>query len=57
MQNKSIGCNTHLIGIKKKETCELEIKIIRNEWSGRQDLNLRLLAPHASALPGCATSR
>ena len=26
-------------------------------WSGRQDSNLRPLAPHASALPGCATSR
>ena len=26
-------------------------------WSGRQDLNLRPLAPHASALPGCATPR
>jgi hypothetical protein len=26
-------------------------------WSGREDLNLRLLAPHASALPDCATPR
>ena len=26
-------------------------------WSGREDSNLRPLAPHASALPGCATSR
>ena len=26
-------------------------------WSGRQDLNLRPLAPHASALPNCATPR
>ena len=26
-------------------------------WSGREDLNLRPLAPHASALPGCATPR
>ncbi len=25
--------------------------------SGRRDLNPRPLAPHASALPGCATSR
>ena len=30
----------------------------RSEFqSGRQDSNLRPLAPHASALPGCATSR
>ncbi len=28
-----------------------------NIWSGRQDLNLRPLAPHASALPSCATPR
>ena len=27
------------------------------KWSGREDLNLRPLAPHASALPGCATPR
>src|SRR4030081_1839428 len=27
------------------------------KWSGRQDLNLRPLAPQASALPGCATPR
>ena len=26
-------------------------------WSGREDLNLRPLAPHASALPDCATPR
>lgn len=29
----------------------------RKEWSGRADLNCRPLAPQASALPGCATSR
>ena len=29
----------------------------RKDWSGREDSNLRPLAPHASALPGCATSR
>ena len=28
-----------------------------NYWSGRADLNCRPLAPQASALPGCATSR
>src|SRR5690606_31173178 len=28
-----------------------------SNWSGRQDLNLRPLAPHASALPDCATPR
>ena len=29
----------------------------KEEWSGRQDLNLRPHAPQACALPGCATSR
>src|SRR5215471_13052955 len=32
-------------------------RTLRACWSGRQDLNLRPLAPHASALPGCATPR
>ncbi len=27
------------------------------EWSGREDLNLRPPAPKAGALPGCATPR
>ena len=27
------------------------------DWSGREDLNLRLPAPKAGALPGCATPR
>ena len=26
-------------------------------WSGREDLNLRPLQPHCSALPSCATPR
>jgi len=30
---------------------------INKKWSGREDLNLRHLTPHASALPGCATPR
>ena len=30
---------------------------IKKKWSGREDLNLRHLTPHASALPGCATPR
>ena len=29
----------------------------KENWSGRLDLNQRPLAPHASALPGCATPR
>ncbi len=35
-----------------------DILISQNRfWSGREDLNLRPLAPHASTLPGCATPR
>src|SRR3954464_10358295 len=38
-----------------------DTKIVRLEktenWSGREDLNLRPPAPKAGALPGCATPR
>ncbi len=34
-----------------------DIEKIGERWSGREDLNLRHLTPHASALPGCATPR
>ncbi len=30
---------------------------INSKWSGREDLNLRPLEPHSSALPDCATPR
>src|ERR1700726_2843890 len=36
-------------------TIILDLSVLN--WSGRQDSNLRPLAPHASALPGCATPR
>ena len=43
---------------KKKNSRVKEKQVIKPAfWSGRQDSNLRPLAPHASALPGCATSR
>ena len=29
----------------------------KNNWSGREDLNLRPPTPHAGALPDCATPR
>jgi hypothetical protein len=32
-------------------------KIIAEKWSGREDSNFRPPAPHAGALPGCATPR
>ena len=38
------------------ERRQLSIKLKKN-WSEREDLNLRPLAPEASALPGCATLR
>ncbi len=36
---------------------ETPITAYRDRWSGREDLNLRPLGPHPSALPGCATPR
>ena len=33
------------------------LNLLVSNWSGRRDLNSRPLAPHASALPGCATPR
>lgn len=35
----------------------LPLNYIPWRWSGRQDLNLRLHAPKACALPGCVTPR
>ena len=35
----------------------LMMRDMKSCWSGRLDLNQRPLAPHASALPGCATPR
>ena len=35
----------------------LSYRRIQVKWSGREDLNLRLSAPKADALPGCATPR
>jgi hypothetical protein len=44
-------------GSKKKKDLTLSSQALGNSWSGRLDLNQRLLAPEASALPGCATPR
>ena len=38
----------------KRPSCDDLILVF---WSGRRDSNSRPLAPHASALPGCATPR
>ena len=38
--------------------CSIQLSYRRDrKWSGREDLNLRLSAPKADALPGCATPR
>ena len=46
--------------LKLRLACAIK-KALRNRkafcWSGWRDSNSRPLAPHASALPGCATSR
>ncbi len=39
------------------EAGESEAIASASGWSGREDLNLRLLGPEPSALPGCATPR
>ena len=39
------------------ETIKRSPSKLRDFLSGRPDSNWRPLAPHASALPGCATSR
>jgi hypothetical protein len=45
-------------GAKKKDReCGPKSWITCAKWSGRKDLNLRPPAPHAGALPGCATPR
>lgn len=45
-----------LLGRLVKQPLPTSINPYKN-WSGRKDLNLRPLAPHASTLPGCATPR
>src|SRR5512136_2951047 len=42
---------------EKKKDLTPSSQALWNSWSGRLDLNQRLLAPEASALPGCATPR
>ena len=34
-----------------------EVTMEEDDWSGREDLNLRPLPPQGSALPVCATAR
>ncbi|MDQ5904248.1 MAG: hypothetical protein QG672_1841 [Pseudomonadota bacterium] len=41
----------------RKRALTSRSKPFRYYWSGRRDSNSRPLAPHASALPGCATPR
>ena len=57
--------NNNLIGVKTiYTTFTLRLPLeystqgrVVGKWSGREDLNFRPLAPRASALPCCATSR
>ncbi len=47
--------------VQKRYTTEKGFRFLHlnpwNFWSGWEDLNLRPLEPHSSALPSCATSR
>ena len=44
-------------GHKIRQKARLSNCFLSYSWSGREDLNLRPLQPHCSALPGCATPR
>ncbi len=52
MRGKRASVHTPFI-----EPMEAKLLKPKEKWSGREDLNLRHLTPHASALPGCATPR
>src|SRR6185436_5692182 len=54
-------CNVVLCQLQQKGrspvTQEAGPEIHRSQWSGREDSNFRPPAPHAGALPSCATPR
>jgi hypothetical protein len=52
MRGKRASVHTPFI-----EPMDANLFKLQEKWSGREDLNLRHLTPHASALPGCATPR
>src|SRR3954462_1560259 len=61
LPDKTRTCNPQL---RRLVLYPVELRAVReqaaktaNFWSGREDLNLRHLAPKASALPDCATPR
>ena len=61
LPDKTRTCNPQL---RRLVLYPVELRAVReqaiktaNSWSGREDLNLRHLAPKASALPDCATPR
>ena len=58
-QMAELQANLDEVRTHEKEARALLARLEKSgtDWSGRQDLNLRPLAPHASALPGCATPR
>jgi hypothetical protein len=51
------GFRIYRTGISKMVMEDGKFVSSRYQWSGREDLNLRLPAPKAGALPGCATPR
>src|SRR5215831_19499541 len=50
------SASLHLHGVSMKVSIGT-LRKARKYWSERRDLNSGPLAPHASALPGCATLR
>ena len=53
----SSNLKTVTIWLQLKNPPNLAEWIFKVNWSGRGDLNSRLLGPEPSALPGCATPR
>ena len=49
--------NRSLITTSEAKKRHQMMSFSKNDWSGRQDLNLRPPAPQAGALPSCATPR
>jgi hypothetical protein len=52
-----VGLETSYVSAVEKPLASIIAKENKNEWSGREDLNLRPPGPEPGALPGCATPR
>ena len=51
------GAGAVVVAVETKTGADCSAPVLQKKWSGRLDSNQRPLAPHASALPDCATPR